>query len=175
MVSPSHRGVATGPDSTVWVSDTAMNDLAGGFNAARALLSLSPPPSAIYAASDKLVLGVLRGATTCGVRVSQDPSAVGFDDIPMATYATPPLTTVRQPLEQMAKLAVQTALKLVSDQLSTWRGGSWRQCSLNANPARRLLALSGHATALRSVGPRFRPDHNHARQLTAKDGCTQNA
>jgi DNA-binding LacI/PurR family transcriptional regulator len=99
------------PREYVQASD---NDLAGGFNAARALLGLPHPPSAIYAASDKLALGVLKAAATCGVRVPEDLSVVGFDDIPMGAYVTPALTTVRQPVEQMAKLAVETALKLVN-------------------------------------------------------------
>jgi LacI family transcriptional regulator len=89
------------------------NDLAGGFNAALALLNLPRPPTAIYAANDKLALGLLKGASTCGVRVPEDLSIVGFDDIPMAAYATPSLTTVRQPIEQMAKLAVETVLDLI--------------------------------------------------------------
>ena len=48
-----------------------------------------------------------------GVRVPEELSVVGFDDIPMAAYAIPSLTTVRQPIEQMAKLAVETVLGLI--------------------------------------------------------------
>jgi LacI family transcriptional regulator len=98
------------PRAYVQASD---NDLAGGFNAALALLSLPRPPTAIYAANDKLALGLLKGASTRGVRVPEDLSVVGFDDIPMAAYAIPSLTTVRQPIEQMAKLAVETVLDLI--------------------------------------------------------------
>ena len=98
------------PRADVQASD---NDLAGGFNAALALLSLPRPPTAIYAANDKLALGLLKGASTRGVRVPEDLSVVGFDDIPMAAYAVPSLTTVRQPIEQMAKLAVETVLDLI--------------------------------------------------------------
>ena len=89
------------------------NDLAGGFDAALALLDLPQPPTAIYAASDKLALGVLKAASVRGVRVPEELSVVGFDDIPMATYAIPSLTTVRQPIEQMAKLAVESVLALI--------------------------------------------------------------
>jgi LacI family transcriptional regulator len=95
------------------------NDLAGGLNAALALLALPRPPTAIYAASDKLALGVLRGAHVRGVRVPEELSVVGFDDIPMAAYAAPSLTTVRQPVEQMAKMAVETALELVGEKRVT--------------------------------------------------------
>jgi DNA-binding LacI/PurR family transcriptional regulator len=89
------------------------NDLAGGFNAAMALLSLPQPPTAIYAASDKLALGVLKAASVRGVRVPEQLSVVGFDDIPMAAYAVPSLTTVRQPSEQLARLAVDDVLELL--------------------------------------------------------------
>jgi DNA-binding LacI/PurR family transcriptional regulator len=89
------------------------NDFAGGFSAALALLKLAQPPTAIYAASDKLALGVLKGAAVCGVRVPDQLSVVGFDDIPMATYAIPSLTTVRQPVGDMARLAVESALALI--------------------------------------------------------------
>ena len=86
------------------------NDLAGGYSAAFALLDLAEPPTAICAASDKLALGVLKGAAVRGFWVPDELSVVGFDDIPMAPYAIPSLTTVRQPIEQMAKLAVDSAL-----------------------------------------------------------------
>jgi DNA-binding LacI/PurR family transcriptional regulator len=89
------------------------NDLAGGFNAALALLSLPQPPTAIYAASDKLALGVLKAASVRGMRVPEQLSVVGFDDIPMAAYAVPSLTTVRQPSEQLARLAVDDVLELL--------------------------------------------------------------
>jgi DNA-binding LacI/PurR family transcriptional regulator len=89
------------------------NDLGGGLKAARALLNLSQPPTAIYAASDKLALGVLKGASMLGVRVPDELSVVGFDDLPMAAFAIPSLTTVRQPVEHMARLAVETALGLI--------------------------------------------------------------
>jgi DNA-binding LacI/PurR family transcriptional regulator len=96
------------------------NDLAGGFNAALALLSLPRPPTAIYAASDKLALGVLKAASIRGVRVPEELSVVGFDDIPMASYAIPSLTTIRQPIEQMAKLAVDNVLELIGKSSAAW-------------------------------------------------------
>jgi LacI family transcriptional regulator len=102
------------------------NDLAGGFNAALALLNLAQPPTAIYAASDKLALGVLKAAAVRGVPVPDELSVVGFDDIPMATYAIPSLTTVRQPIEQMAKLAVDGALV----QIGAQAGGPTKQLVL---------------------------------------------
>jgi LacI family transcriptional regulator len=89
------------------------NDLAGGYNAALSLLDLAEPPTAIYAASDKLALGVLKGAAVRGVCVPDDLSVIGLDDIPMAAYAIPSLTTVRQPIDEMSELAVDGALALI--------------------------------------------------------------
>ena len=59
-------------------------------------------------------LGALRCLTTAGLGVPGDVSVVGFDDIVMAQYFQPPLTTVRQPKRQMGNLAMETLLKLMS-------------------------------------------------------------
>ena len=86
------------------------NDFAGGFAAAQALLALPRPPTAIFAASDVVALGVLKAAASRGVRVPDQLSVAGFDDIPVAAYAIPSLTTARQPIEEMARLAVARVL-----------------------------------------------------------------
>lgn len=72
-----------------------------------ALFDLDEPPTAIFAASDEIAFGVVSAARERGVRVPDQLSVVGFDDIPEASWMTPALTTVRQPLEQLAQLAVQ--------------------------------------------------------------------
>lgn len=74
---------------------------------ARELLSLSEPPTAIIAASDVQAMGVYEAARQHGLRIPEDLSVVGFDDIPSAGWMAPPLTTVRQPLAEMATLAVR--------------------------------------------------------------------
>jgi DNA-binding LacI/PurR family transcriptional regulator len=68
-------------------------------------------PTAIFACNDLHGLGVLRAAREAGLRVPDELSVVGFDDIPLSKWSTPSLTTVRQPLTQMAALAVQTLLE----------------------------------------------------------------
>ena len=67
-----------------------------GWEAARALLSGEPRPTAVLATSDALALGVLEAARELGLRVPRDLSVVGFDDVPEAAVSTPPLTTIRQ-------------------------------------------------------------------------------
>lgn len=87
---------------------------ASGVEAARRLFALAEPPTAIFAANDATAAGVLFAARDAGLRVPEDVSVAGFDDIPMASRTTPPLTTVRQPLQQMARAAVNMLLALVA-------------------------------------------------------------
>jgi LacI family transcriptional regulator len=79
--------------------------------AASDMLKLPDPPTAIFAASDVQAMGVYEAARQHGLRLPQDLSVVGFDDVPMAQWMSPPLTTVRQPLAEMATLATQTLLE----------------------------------------------------------------
>ncbi|MEU8057086.1 LacI family DNA-binding transcriptional regulator [Microbispora bryophytorum] len=84
--------------------------MAGG----TALLDLPEAPSAIFAGCDDIALGVLEAARARGLRVPEDLSIVGFDDTQIARMASPPLTTVRQPLREMGAVAVRTALRLAA-------------------------------------------------------------
>jgi DNA-binding LacI/PurR family transcriptional regulator len=77
-----------------------------GVGALSRLLAADPSPTAVFAASDTIALGILTGASNLGVRIPDDLSVVGFDDIPAASYVTPRLTTVRTPIDRMASAAV---------------------------------------------------------------------
>jgi LacI family transcriptional regulator len=77
----------------------------GGFLRGSELLDLPEPPTAIFAGSDQQALGVYEAARQHGLRVPQDLSIVGFDDLPVARWISPPLTTVRQPLTEMGHTA----------------------------------------------------------------------
>jgi DNA-binding LacI/PurR family transcriptional regulator len=81
-----------------------------GYEQARALLSLPEPPTAIFAGSDLQAFGVYEAARVLGRRVPDELSVVGFDDLPMARWAWPPLTTVRQPLSEMGSTAARLVL-----------------------------------------------------------------
>jgi DNA-binding LacI/PurR family transcriptional regulator len=82
----------------------------GGFKVATAMLSLPERPTAIFAGSDLQALGVLEAARVQHLRVPDDLSLVGFDDLPLSRWTSPPLTTIRQPLAEMASTAVRLLL-----------------------------------------------------------------
>jgi LacI family transcriptional regulator len=79
----------------------------GGFACGGELLDAGDPPTAIFAGSDQQALGVFEAARQRGLRIPQDLSVVGFDDLPMGRWVSPPLTTVRQPLAEMGRVAAE--------------------------------------------------------------------
>ncbi|MBO3752205.1 LacI family DNA-binding transcriptional regulator [Streptosporangiaceae bacterium NEAU-GS5] len=81
-----------------------------GHAAARALLARTPRPTAIFAGNDLQAIGVYQAAREAGLRIPEDLSVVGFDDLPVAAWVDPPLTTVHQPLTAMAATATEIAL-----------------------------------------------------------------
>ncbi|CAL9625003.1 HTH-type transcriptional repressor CytR [Streptomyces sp. enrichment culture] len=83
-----------------------------GFAGCNTLLDLPEPPTAVFAGSDQMALGAIEALRRRGLRVPEDMSVVGFDDLPEVRWSAPPLTTVRQPLADMGKLAVRTVLRL---------------------------------------------------------------
>jgi LacI family transcriptional regulator len=85
---------------------------ASGSTGASALLDLRKPPTAVFAASDQMALGAIEALRRRGLRVPEDMSVVGFDDLPEVRWLSPPLTTVRQPLTEMGKVAARTVLRL---------------------------------------------------------------
>ena len=107
------------------IDERPENHEEAGLAAALNLLSLTPRPTAILAMTDRMALGALRAARELGLRVPEDVSIAGFDDLPAASEADPPLTTVRQPLvdkgEQAAELLFgpqqQSGLHIITTEL----------------------------------------------------------
>jgi DNA-binding LacI/PurR family transcriptional regulator len=89
----------------------ASNTLAGGAQAFRELMALPEPPTAIMASTDVLAIGALHTACRMDIDVPGEVSVVGFDDLPMAEYTTPALTTVHMPIAQMAAAGVKAAVE----------------------------------------------------------------
>jgi DNA-binding LacI/PurR family transcriptional regulator len=78
------------------------------------LLGLSVRPTAVFAANDLMAIGAVRAVDEAGLRVPQNISIVGVDDIEVAAFQTPPLTTICQPFTQLATLGVQLLLDILA-------------------------------------------------------------
>jgi LacI family transcriptional regulator len=86
-----------------------------GYNGALKLLDSPAPPTAIFASNDVMAMGAMDAARSRGLRIPEDISIIGFDDIPQAEFVRPALTTVRQPLEQMGRVAAQMLLDILKE------------------------------------------------------------
>jgi len=91
----------------------------GGFRftdgeaAMHALLELDSPPTAVFAYNDIMAIGAMRAVQSRGLRVPDDVSIVGFDDISLALYCNPPLTTVAQPKMEMGRKGADLLIKMI--------------------------------------------------------------
>ncbi len=83
----------------------------GGYSACMQLLRLSSPPTAMFCANDVIAVGALEAIQKMGLRVPQDISVIGVDDIPMASWEMISLTTIRQPIAEIGSMAA----KLISE------------------------------------------------------------
>jgi LacI family transcriptional regulator len=95
---------------------------ASGLQAATALLALPAPPTAVFACNDLMALGVLRAAAKAGRRVPDDLAVVGFDDIELACFTNPPLTTIAQ---SKAEIGTQAA-NLLAERIEAKTGPTRR-------------------------------------------------
>jgi DNA-binding LacI/PurR family transcriptional regulator len=104
----SEAGVQPMEDATRWGDFT----VDGGYRHGLELLARAERPTAVFAGSDMQALGVLRAAREQGINVPQDLSVVGYDDLPLAAWVGPSLTTVNQPLLEMAETAARMVLDM---------------------------------------------------------------
>ncbi len=88
---------------------------ASGAAAMERLLALPDPPTAIFVASDVVAFGALQAARRRGLRVPQDLALVGFDDVPLAAYVDPPLSTVHLPAEDLGREAGRLLLQWIQE------------------------------------------------------------
>jgi len=82
--------------------------------AARRLLALEQPPTAVFAVADTLAVGAIKGAMAAGRRVPDDLAVVGFDDVPLAAIFEPSLTTIAQPRRELGQQAMQVLLQRIA-------------------------------------------------------------
>ena len=105
-------GIAIRPELTTQLEGTDSTP-AIGYPFAKQLLARKRPFTALFAYNDISAIGSLWAFHEAGLRVPEDISVVGFDDIAGAAFASPPLTTVRQPLLRMGQIAAQTVVDLI--------------------------------------------------------------
>lgn len=106
------HGLAVNPDWMVSGDFTAE----GGHDAAQKILSQKDRPTALFCANDESAFGALVGVRNLGLSVPNDVSVVGYDDIFISQQASPPLTTIRQSVEEIGAAAVSGLLKKISGQ-----------------------------------------------------------
>ncbi len=110
----------------------------GGYNAMNQLLALNPLPEAVFTSNDAMAVGVYHALYQAGLSVPQDIAVIGYDDIELARYMTPPLTTIHQPKDELGELAIDTLLHRLAEP-----GGS-----------QQLLVLTPELVERGSVGER---------------------
>jgi LacI family transcriptional regulator len=116
----------------------------GGVEAALSLLDRPHPPTAIFAFNDMLAIGAMQAARSLGIRVPEQLSVVGFDDTFEASIVTPPLTTVRQPLAEMGRMAVSQLIRMLRDE---------RIEALHVELATKLVVRESTASPVRRLRP----------------------
>lgn len=94
----------------IWAGDHPED----GYSAAMFLLNSTDPPTAVFACNDLLALGIMRAAWDLGIKIPDELAVVGFDDIDMAKYTHPRLTTVRQPKFEMGQIAAKFLINKIN-------------------------------------------------------------
>jgi len=89
-----------------------------GYEGMMQLARMDVPPTAVLARNDSAAIGVLRAAHTLGMKVPQDLSVAGFDNIPLASFWSPALTTVAQPIREQGRLAARILLDKIEGKLT---------------------------------------------------------
>lgn len=110
----------------------------GGYLAMQQLLLQAPDLTALFAQNDCMAIGAMRALREAGRRIPEDVAVVGFDDIPAAAYCYPPLTTMRQPMQEVGRVATRLLLELIQDP-ATER----KEVLLNAELVHRSSCCSG--------------------------------
>jgi len=86
-----------------------------GYQAASQLLQMDDPPTAIFACNDLMAIGVMSAALKLGLHIPADLSVIGFDDVRLASFANPPLTTIVQPKYEIGVIATTMLLERMHD------------------------------------------------------------
>lgn len=87
----------------------------GGYHAMNELLVLNPLPQAVFTSNDAMAVGVYHALYQAGLVVGRDMAVMGYDDIELARYMTPPLTTIHQPKDELGELAIDTLIHRLNE------------------------------------------------------------
>jgi len=115
----------------------------GGYQAMKKFLKLPEPPTAIFAANDLLALGAMQAIQKKKYHIPEDFCIIGFNDISLASFVYPPLTTIRQPMQEMGALAVKMLLKIIED-------GEFNQKKVTLKPKLIIRESCDHPPRLKS-------------------------
>ena len=103
-----------------WIVESHF-DFEGGVLGIQSLLTQSSCPTAVFCCSDTIAVGAYQAIQQQGLRIPQDLSIMGYDDIELASYLSPPLSTICQPKSELGKLAVETLLQRIKNPNENYR------------------------------------------------------
>jgi LacI family repressor for deo operon, udp, cdd, tsx, nupC, and nupG len=145
-------GIAVAPELSVQLEETRQTPEAG-YKVMQELLGRTREFTAVFCFNDISAIGAIRAISDAGLRVPEDISVVGFDDIITAAYCKPSLTTVKQPLQEMGERAAQALLDRIAHPAQEWPAEIVMEPELvvreSTGPVRRhaLASQNGHAVA----------------------------
>ena len=90
-------------------------EFGGGFDAMQTLLANATPPDAVFIGNDAMAVGAYQALYQAGLRIPQDMAIVGYDDIELARYMAPPLTTIHQPKDELGELAIDVLINRMAE------------------------------------------------------------
>jgi len=124
-------GLTVGPEYTVGPGYApAFATQEDGYDGMMQLAKLDAPPTAVLARNDSAAIGVMRAAHTLGMKVPEDLSVTGFDNIPLAAFWTPALTTVAQPIREQGKIAARVLLDKIEGRSTAEAETRTMECEL---------------------------------------------
>ncbi|PDO88924.1 ribose operon transcriptional repressor RbsR [Kosakonia pseudosacchari] len=90
-------------------------EFGGGFDAMQTLLAMNERPQAVFIGNDAMAVGAYQALYLAGLKIPQDMAIVGYDDIELARYMTPPLTTIHQPKDELGELAIDVLIHRIAE------------------------------------------------------------
>ncbi|UXY13478.1 ribose operon transcriptional repressor RbsR [Kosakonia sp. ML.JS2a] len=90
-------------------------EFGGGFEAMQSLLAMNARPQAVFIGNDAMAVGAYQALYQAGLKIPEDMAIVGYDDIELARYMTPPLTTIHQPKDELGELAIDVLIHRMAE------------------------------------------------------------